>query len=192
MKGKLIVLSGPSGVGKGTLCSRLDWEGLDLHKSISMTTRKMRPEDREGVTYYFVTEDEFKKNIEEGNFLEYAQFNNCYYGTPRKAVQKWIEQGHNVLLEIETRGAAQIMENYPEAVSIFLMPPEKDALKERLHHRGSETEEEIQKRLSEANRELKLAENYKFTVVNDVLDQAVRQVTDIICQETGCTDPKEC
>lgn len=185
MEGKLFVLSGPSGVGKGSICRKLDWDQLDLHKSISMTTRAMRAEDAEGETYYFVTKDQFEDNIRQGNFLEYANFSGNYYGTPRKAVEDWLKDGHHVLLEIETNGASQIMKNFPEAVSIFILPPKAEALRDRLESRGSENEEQIEKRLQEADRELALAGAYTYTVVNDVLDDAVAQVTAIIQKESG-------
>lgn len=179
-QGKLFVLSGPSGVGKGTVCRMLDWKKLDLNKSVSMTTRGMRQEDAEGITYYFVSEQEFEQNIKEGNFLEWARFNNTYYGTPRKAVEKWLEEGHNVLLEIETQGAAQIMKNYPDCVSIFLVPPRKEDLLDRLHTRGSEEEENIQARYEQAEREMAQAVHYDYTVVNDRLEDTVRKVDKII------------
>lgn len=185
-KGKLIVLSGPSGVGKGTVVSQLDLDKLNAALSISMTTRAMRPgKDADGVTYYFVSRDEFEKNIREGRFLEYACYNGNYYGTPRDKVEKWLNEGKNVILEIETQGAAQVMKNYPDAVSIFLTAPSRDELEKRLRERATESEDKIRERMATAAKEMPLRDHYQYVVLNDELEQAVGEVSAIISAQTA-------
>ena len=183
-KGLLIVLSGPSGVGKATVRKAL-FKSPD-HKftySVSMTTRKPREGEVEGQDYYFVSEEEFLKRIKEGRFLEYAKFVGNYYGTPIEQVQKMIEQGDEVVLEIEVEGAMQVKAKMPDAVLVFIAPPTYGALKTRLLGRGTETEEIIMERISKAHRELTLAAGYDYIVINDDVDNAADRIKAIIHAE---------
>lgn len=179
-KGKLIVVSGPSGVGKGTVIKRILAECENIRLSVSATTRKPRAEDTEGVTYYFKTKDEFRSMIDEGEFLEWAVYNDNYYGTPIGPVEQQREKGINVLLEIDVQGAVNVMDKCSDGVFIFIAPPSFDVLKERLCGRGSETAEEIEKRVAAAKAELEMKDKYDYIVVNNILDDAVREVKDII------------
>lgn len=188
-RGLLIVLSGPSGVGKGTVRKALfDMPGHNLDYSISMTTRKIRPGEVDGKDYYFVSREEFEKRIEEGKFLEYAEFVGNYYGTPLDLVENKIEQGKEVVLEIEVEGALQVRKKVPDAVFIFLVPPGKEALYDRLKRRGTESEEVIQERIEKANREFKLAHKYDYIVVNDEVNNAADRIRAIIRAEHAKTE----
>lgn len=179
-KGNLVVISGPSGVGKGTVCKRLLDECENLILSVSATTRTPRSEDVEGVTYFFKSQDEFKAMIDAGEFLEWAVYNNNYYGTPRCAVEENRERGMNVLLEIDVQGALNVKNNFPDGVYIFIAPPDVETLHTRLVGRGTETLEEIQERVAAADAELALQNEYDYVVVNDVLDDAVEEIKEII------------
>ncbi len=182
-KGRLFVISGPSGVGKGTLCRRLILRNKNITISVSATTRKPRSEDIEGVTYFFKTENEFKKMIAEGEFLEWAAYNGNFYGTPACAVDEKLEQGFDVILEIEVQGAQNIMKKRPDAISIFIAPPDAQTLYERLRGRGTESNEEIEKRLKVAKWELLQKDKYNYIVVNDQIDDAVVTIENIIKNE---------
>ena len=167
-KGLLIIVSGPSGVGKGTVRDYyMKDESLNLTYSISMTTRAPRAGEVDGVDYIFVTREEFEQKIQEGEFLEYAEFVGNYYGTSLKQVNKMREEGKNVILEIEVQGATIVKEKCPDAVSIFIIPPSIEELERRIRGRRSEPEEIIQQRLAKAQQELKLVSNYKYVVCND-------------------------
>lgn len=179
-KGKLIVLSGPSGVGKGTIVKRLLKECDDTVLSVSATTREPRKEDTEGVTYFFKSTDEFKHMIEGEQFLEWAVYNGNYYGTPAYAVDRLLDDGKNVILEIEVQGAMNVKEKRPEGLYIFVAPPSFEELKVRLTGRGSESAEEIEKRVSLAKDEYDKRNEYDFIVVNDDLDVAVKDIKNII------------
>lgn len=179
-KGKLIVISGPSGVGKGTVIRKILSECDNIRLSVSATTREPREEDTEGVTYYFKTKNEFRDMIDNGEFLEWATYNENYYGTPIKPVEKQREDGIDVLLEIDVQGALNVMEKCPDGIYIFIAPPSREVLKERLCGRGSESPEEIEKRVAAAVAELEVQGRYDYIVVNNVLDDAVREVKDII------------
>lgn len=181
--GKLFLISGPSGVGKGTVCREIFKKDLNLYFSVSATTRSPRNEDKEGVTYFFKTKEEFERLIDEGAFLEWAQYNGNYYGTLKEPVLKNLNDGKNVILEIDVKGALQVMENYSDGVYIFIAPPDEKALFERLKNRGSETDEEIERRLSAAKEELKLKDRYDYVVVNDVVENAVLKIEKIINKE---------
>lgn len=179
-RGKLIVISGPSGVGKGTIIKRILAEGDKIKLSVSATTRKPRLEDTEGITYYFKTEDEFRSMIDAERFLEWAVYNGNYYGTPIEPVERQRDEGIDVLLEIDVQGAINVMEKCPDGTYIFIAPPDVETLKERLCGRGSETEEEIANRVGAAMAELEMKDKYDYIVVNNVLDDAIREVKDII------------
>ncbi len=167
-KGLLIVFSGPSGVGKGTIRKLFfDRPELNLDFSVSMTTRQPRVGEVDGVDYFFVTEEEFKKSIENDEFLEYAEFVGSYYGTPKAYVEKLRNEGKNVLLEIEVQGALMVREKMPDALTIFIVPPNFEELERRIRGRRSEPEEIILQRLEKANRELKTMGNYKYVICND-------------------------
>ena len=188
-RGLLIVLSGPSGVGKGTVRKALfNMPGHNLEYSISMTTRKQRPGEVNGKDYYFVSREEFEKRIEEGKFLEYAEFVGNYYGTPLDLVNEKLAQGKEVVLEIEVQGALQVREKCPEAVFIFLAPPSKQALYDRLHSRGTESEEVIEQRVTKANKEFQLAYKYDYIVVNDTVENAADRIMAIIRAEHAKTE----
>lgn len=179
-RGKLVVISGPSGVGKGTVVRRLLGECEKLVLSVSATTRAPREEDTEGVTYYFKTIDEFKAMIDGEKFLEWAVYNNNYYGTPVDSVKKLLDEGKNVILEIEVQGAMNVKKKCPDGIFIFISPPSFDVLKQRLVGRGSESEEEINNRVNLARAEFDKKDEYDYVVVNDNLDDAVKEVKDII------------
>lgn len=179
--GLLIVLSGPSGVGKGTVREKLfENESLGLNYSISMTTRQPRAMEKDGVDYFFVSQEEFQKNIEEGALLEYAQFVGNYYGTPQFYVDQLLQEGKNVMLEIEVQGALQVMEKRPQALTIFLVPPSLEELERRIRGRNTEKEEVVKERLNKAIKELETKDQYQHVVVNDDVDQATKDIANII------------
>lgn len=180
-KGHLIIFSGPSGVGKGTVKDLLlKKEELNLHYSVSCTTRAPRKGEENGVHYYFISQDEFDKRIEDDAFLEYAQFVGNSYGTPKDKVEEQLNSGKNVLLEIEMQGALQVMEKCPEAITIFLLPPSLEELERRIRGRGTEADEVIQKRLEKARKEMAMKDKYQFHVLNDTVERAVSEISDII------------
>lgn len=188
-KGLLIVLSGPSGVGKGTVRSALfDIPGHDLVYSVSMTTRAPRQGEVDGREYFFVSHQEFKKRIEENKLLEYAEFVNNYYGTPLDNVEKLLDAGKEVVLEIEVQGALQVRERMKEAVFIFIVPPTMQDLYERLHSRGTEPEEIVKARCEKAKREVNLAYLYDYIVVNDTVENAADKIIAIIRAEHSKTE----
>lgn len=180
-KGLLIVISGPSGVGKGTVIKQLfKDESLNLAFSISMTTRLPRPGETNGVEYFFVTQEEFEKRIAEGQLLEYAQFVGNYYGTPKDYVDRLLDEGKNVILEIEVQGAMQVMEKRKDALTIFVAPPSLEELERRIRGRGTESEEVVQERLEKAKYELTFKDRYQHIVVNDIVSRAKDEITNII------------
>lgn len=181
-KGKLIVLSGPSGAGKGTICRELINSGI-FELSISMTTRAPRTGEENGVHYYFATKEQFKKTIEEDGFLEYAQIYENYYGTPKAPVLERLEQGKDVMLEIEMQGALQVKKSYPDAVLIFVLPPSLKVLRERLTGRGTETPEQIALRTASSLKEIHMIYDYDYSIFNDRLENAVNDVKTIIRAE---------
>lgn len=167
-KGLLIVLSGPSGVGKGTVLKEfINDPDLKLGLSVSMTTRPMRPGEKDGVNYYFVSREEFAKIRDEGGLLEWAEFVGNYYGTPLKEVERLRTEGKNVLLEIEVEGCRQIKEKVPDVLTIFIVPPSMKELERRIRGRGTEPEEIVQQRLAKAAREMQMMSEYKYVVCND-------------------------
>ncbi|WP_271398235.1 guanylate kinase [Salinicoccus roseus] len=180
-KGLLIVLSGPSGVGKGTVRKAIfEHPETDFKYSISMTTRKKREGEVDGVDYFFKTKEEFESLIEQDKFIEYAQYVGNYYGTPVEYVEQTMADGHDVFLEIEVEGAKQVREKFPEALFIFLAPPNLTQLEERLVNRGTDSPEIIRHRIDEAKRELKLMNLYDFVVINDDVDLARGRVQCIV------------
>lgn len=194
MRGLLIILSGPSGVGKGTVRRIvMEDESIKMEYSISMTTRKPREKEIEGKDYFFVSQEEFEEHIANNDFLEYAKFVGNYYGTPKQYVDRLLEEGKNVFLEIEVNGAMQAMKLYKglPMVSIFLIPPSFEELEYRIRHRRSEPEEVIHERLSKAHREINLKDNYDYCVLNDSVERAADEIKTIIknrlkkLEETG-------
>ncbi len=179
-KGKLFVISGSSGVGKGTLLKRLLEKNPQLEVSISATTRNPRPGEIDGVNYFFVTKEEFLKEVENGDFLEWAEFNGNYYGTKQAWVERNLNKGKNLILEIETKGALQIKNKLPDSVLIFILPPSLEELEHRLRGRNTEDEETIQGRLHEVRREIECSKNYDYTIVNDDLDNALEELERVI------------
>lgn len=183
-KGKLFIISGPSGTGKGTICKAL-LERNDIEISISMTTRAPREGEIHGVSYYFATREEFEKTIAEGGFLEYADVFGNYYGTPKAMVVEKLEQGRDVVLEIDVQGAINAKKVYPESVLIFILPPSLEELRARIVGRGTETEDVINLRLSKALEEMSYIDKYDYYVVNDVIDDAIIRTEAIMLAEHG-------
>ncbi|WP_203648591.1 guanylate kinase [Secundilactobacillus yichangensis] len=183
-RGMLIVLSGPSGVGKGTVRKALfDEPDTDFQYSISMTTRKPREGERDGVDYFFVSKEQFEENIKNGEMLEYAKYVDNYYGTPLKYVNETLDSGKDVFLEIEVNGAMQVRANCPDAVFVFLTPPDLMELKHRLINRGTEEMSVINARIKKAVGEIKMMRNYDYAVVNDEVENAVARIRTIIRSE---------
>ena len=182
-KGLLLVVSGPSGAGKGTICKALLNKNDQIKLSVSATTRKPRNGEVHGVNYFFIEKEEFTKMIENGEFLEYAQIYDNFYGTPKAAIIECLEKGQDVILEIEMQGARQIKEVYPEGVFIFVLPPSLEELKSRIVGRGTETQEEIEKRFSCAFEEINQIVNYDDFIVNEDIEKSVSDVEAIICAE---------
>lgn len=180
-KGKLMVLSGPSGVGKGTIVDRLLKERANCALSISCTTREPRAGEKDGVSYFFISREKFESMIAENGFLEYSEHFSNYYGTPRFFVEEKLKEG-DVILEIEVDGALNVKKSYKEAILVMIAPPDKDALYARLRGRGTEDEAGIAKRIARADYELSKTPLYDYTVINDDLDRAVRQVVQILEQ----------
>ena len=185
-KGLLIVMSGPSGTGKGTVCEELK-KDESVFVSVSMTSRNIRENEIDGVTYYYTTPEKFESMIENGKMLEWAKYNGNYYGTPREAVEKMLNEGKNVLLEIEVQGALQVKKKVPDCVMIFIVPPGKQALYDRLKRRGTESEEIISQRIKKADREFKKAYLYDYIVVNDEVNNAADRIMAIIRAEHAKT-----
>ena len=183
-RGMLIVLSGPSGVGKGTVRKAIfDQPGNDFQYSISMTTRKPRPGEVNGKDYFFVSKEEFEQKIQAGEMLEYAKYVYNYYGTPLKWINDTLDAGKDVFLEIEVNGAMQVRSKSPNGVFIFLTPPDLMELKQRLIHRGTDSMEVINKRIKKAFGEIEMMQNYDYAVVNDEVPNAVEKVKEIIRSE---------
>ncbi|WAM32597.1 guanylate kinase [Caldicellulosiruptor naganoensis] len=179
-EGLLIVISGPAGVGKGTVVGRLLERNPNIKLSISKTTRKPRPDEKEGISYFFVSREQFEDDIKNDNLLEYAEYNNNYYGTPKDFVLETLKKGFDVILEIETQGALKIKSKFEDAVLIFMLPPSMQELYNRLKKRATETEEEIEARMNIARGEIKLLPKYDYCVVNDDVDKAVEAIEKII------------
>ncbi len=178
--GILIVVSGFSGAGKGTLMNRLVEEYDNYALSISATTRAPRPGEQDGREYFFLDKKEFERRIEDGGFIEYASYLDNYYGTPKDYVRKQLEAGKNVVLEIEIQGAMKIKKQFPEALLLFVMPPDVAELERRLNGRGTETPEVVAKRLKRASEEAEGIEEYDYILINDDLETCVRKLNEIV------------
>lgn len=189
-RGKLYIISGPSGTGKGTICSRI-MEERKLSLSISMTTRAPRDGEKDGQSYYFVTKEEFENKIKEDKMLEYAKVFDNYYGTPKDKVISRLERGIDVILEIDIQGGLQVRSKMPEdSVLIFILPPSLEELKNRLKLRGTESIEAIEKRLSKALDEIRFIGEYDYYIVNDDLEKAVGEALSIVDAERLRVPPK--
>lgn len=182
-KGLLVVYSGFSGVGKGTIMKEMLKREETFRLSVSATTRAPRPGEVDGREYYFITKEKFLKMIDNDEFLEYAQYADNYYGTPKKAVEDMLNEGYNVFLEIEVQGGVQIMEKCPDCLSIFIVPPSLEVLEQRLRGRGTETEEVIEKRMKAALDEQKYTSRYDFVVENDIVEKTVDDIINIVKTE---------
>ena len=183
-EGMLIVLSGPSGSGKGTIIKSLLSMREDTVLSISMTTRAPRPGEQDGVHYFFRTREEFEDTIRKDGFLEYAEYNGEYYGTPEAPIRRWLNEGKNVILEIEVQGAEKVMNHRSDLVSIFITIPSFEELERRLRDRATETEEKIRRRMATAQMELSRAFRYQYVVLNDEVEKAVARINTIIDAES--------
>ncbi|WP_026487198.1 guanylate kinase [Caldanaerobius polysaccharolyticus] len=181
--GLLIVLSGPSGAGKGTLCRELCEKSDNYRLSVSVTTRKPRKGEVNGKNYFFVDEDQFNKMVEDDELLEWAKVYGNYYGTPRDYVERCLKEGYDVILEIDIQGALKVKEKFPEGVFIFILPPSMEELKNRIVKRGTESEEEIMKRFKSAYEELNYISKYDYAVINDDVEQAIKKIQAIIIAE---------
>ncbi len=182
-KGLLLVISGPSGAGKGTICRELVKGNDDFWISVSATTRKPRNGEKEGENYFFTKKEDFIEKIHKGEFLEYAEVYDNYYGTPKSNVISKLEQGKDVILEIDIQGALRVKETYPEGVFIFILPPSMEELKRRIIGRGSETEESLMKRFKSAYKEINFVSKYNYAVINDEVVAAAEKIHSIMIAE---------
>ena len=182
-KGLLLVVSGPSGVGKGTVCKYLTETEPDIFLSVSATSRKPREGEVEGQHYYFVSPEKFKEMSDGDEFLEYASYITSSYGTPKKPCFEHLENGNSVILEIEVQGGTKVKEKYPDTVMIFIVPPDMETLKQRLRGRGTEADDVIEKRIKRAYEEFDYLEKYDYIVVNDDIEKAAQRIKAIICAE---------
>ena len=180
-QGKLVVITGPSGVGKGTLVKYLLTRHSQLYLSISATTRQPRPGEVNGKDYYFLTRTEFEDMIDQQQLLEWAEYAGNYYGTPRSPVEKQIEQGKTVILEIEVVGARQVKKSFADALLLFILPPSVTELENRLKGRDTDSAEAISKRLAKAKEEIAASEEFDYQIINDDLDLALAEIEQIIC-----------
>ncbi len=179
-KGTLVLFSGPSGVGKDTVLEVVLNKNKDLQKSISLTTREIRENEIDGKDYYFISKATFEDMIKNDEVLEFAQYGKNFYGTPKAPIDKWLSEGKTIILKIEVQGAKKIKELYPDAVGIFIMPPSMDELEKRLRFRGTETEDDIKRRLDIAKGEIENSVDYDYLVVNDEINSASDNVLNIV------------
>lgn len=179
MKGHLYIVAGCSGVGKGTLLKLFLKENPEIKLSISATTRNPRQGEEDGVSYFFVSKEDFQKSIDNDEFLEWAEFSGNFYGTKKSFVEKTLAKGIDLILEIEVQGAKQVKEKMPEATSIFIMPPSLEDLEKRLRGRHTESEEAIQRRLSIAVREIEAGKNFDYQIINDNIEEALANMQKI-------------
>ncbi|WP_373500866.1 guanylate kinase [Desulfococcus sp.] len=187
--GRLYIVSGPSGAGKTTLCRTVLEHFGDMGYSISHTTRAPRGKEKDGVDYFFIPKADFLRGISEGRWAEWAEVHNNFYGTARDLLEKRLARGRDVLLDIDVQGMDQIVRNYPESVTIFIMPPSLEALRTRMDERGTDTPVVIEKRLRNAVLEIAAKDRYQHVIVNDQLPEAVRRVIDIIAARRGNPPP---
>lgn len=187
-KGKLFVISGPSGVGKGTLCSHLIRSDSNMILSVSVTERPPRRMESHGKNYLFVNHEKFDSLIEHDELLEWNKYGNYRYGTPKKQVLDAIGRGVDVILEIEVNGAGQVKKNFPQTVTIFVMPPSINQLRKRLMKRNTESKEQITQRLLEAENEIRLCKKYDYVIINDKVDKALVKLSEIIKKERGASN----
>ena len=185
------MISGPSGTGKGTVCDLLRQKHPEISYSISATTRQPRPGEQDGVNYYFYTKEKFREMIDQGQLLEWAEVYGNFYGTPKQKVLDRLDAGEDILLEIDTQGALNVMKVMPEGLFIFLLPPSLEELAARLKGRGTETEESLHRRLGAAVDEIKLATKYRYVVVNDKVEDAEETIANIIEAEHHRSDLNE-
>lgn len=181
--GSLIVLSGPSGAGKGTILNELLKSDDNLKYSVSMSTREPRDGEVDGVNYFFVTKEEFEREIKNNNFLEYALVHSNYYGTPKSKVEEYIKKGHDVILEIDIQGALKVKETNPDAIFVFIMPPSMKELRDRLVKRGTESKDKIIERFKNAYKEINEVKKYNYVVINDDVSKAVSKIQAIMLAE---------
>lgn len=181
-RGLLLVISGPSGAGKGTICKSLI-EKNSFWISVSATTRNPRQGEMDGKSYYFVSKEEFLERIEKKDFLEYAEVYGNYYGTPKSKVIEMLDNGNDVILEIDIQGALKVKEAFPEGIFIFILPPSMEELKQRIIRRGSETPESLMTRFKSAYKEINYVSKYSYAVVNDTVDEAVKKIEAIVVAE---------
>ena len=179
-RGKLIILSGPSGVGKSTVVAKTMDLRDDLCFSVSVTTRPPRPGEVDGKDYFFISSEQFDRMVENNELLEHASYVQNSYGTPRSFVEDRLEEGFNVILDIEVQGARQVSEKVPDAVSVFVLPPSMQVLEQRLYARGTETEQTIAARLTRARQEIQEADFYQYMIVNDIIDNAAAELNAVI------------
>ena len=182
-KGKTFIICGPSGVGKGTVVARLMASDPTLYFSVSATTRAPRPGEIDGKHYHFLTQEQFEQWVSEDQFLEHAEFVGNRYGTPRQFIDKAMEQGRDVILDIEIQGAEQVHQKRPEAVRIFIAPPSWDELERRLIGRGTEDMDKVRSRLQRGKEEFLVAKDFDYFVINDTVDRAVEEISAIMCAE---------
>lgn len=182
-RGLLIIISGPSGAGKGTICKSFMERNKNVALSVSATTRAPRAGEVEGVNYYFMSKEKFKEKIGHNDFLEYAEVYDNFYGTPKSNVEEILESGKDVILEIDIQGALKVKENTEEGVFVFILPPSMEELKQRIIKRGSETPESLMKRFKSAYKEINYISKYNYAVVNDTVDIAVQKLEAIIAAE---------
>jgi guanylate kinase len=185
--GLLIVVSGPAGVGKGTVLSLVRQKNSDVVFSVSATSRHPRPGEIDGVNYFFVSRPQFERMIQENKLLEWVEYCGNYYGTPKEYVEEQLRKGHIVILEIEVEGARNIKKQYPQCVSIFISPPSLDELKKRIVNRGTETPEVIERRMQRAQNELMHISEYDYVIVNDTVEDSAERFLDIIRKERNRT-----
>lgn len=181
-KGRLIIFSAPSGCGKGTMLEQI-LKDDNFCVSVSATTRSPRDGEIDGVNYHFLSTDDFMSRIDNGDFLEYASYCDNFYGTLRSEVDRMLEQGKNVILEIEVQGALKVMKKCPTALSVFIAPPSVGELRRRLHKRGTESDEVIEKRIAQSSREIALASKYDYIIINDALEDAVDDFFSVVRAE---------
>lgn len=179
-KGTLVLFSGPSGVGKDTVLEVVLNKNKDLQKSVSLTTRAIRENEIDGKDYYFISQSAFDNMVKNNEVLEFAQYGKNFYGTPKAPIDKWLDEGKTIILKIEVQGAKKIKELYPEAVGIFIMPPSMEELEKRLRFRGTESEDDIQRRLDIAKSEIENSVDYDYLVINDDIGLASDNVLNIV------------